>query len=305
MAGSFVDLRLNSRGGQSNEGFWPSFTDIMTVVVMIFMMAMLLLLLKNMNLVHRLQATLAAEHAASKQALKATSKNADLQQQLQRAERELGMLQMQLMSMSDERDRLSSALAASKTALAKTASEKEDIASRLAASQEQLALKNTQYAALTTELARNRQALARSRQALALNRQDMARMHENEARINQQLASLSGEYKTLKFKYDKLVRPARTAKGKYVAMVRVSKVNGQVLTELKTPGQAAFAAVSRTRLHQRLKGLRQRHSRDLYVKIIFPEHSGLSYSEAWKLTESLLRKYDYYYHTPEESGASQ
>jgi len=270
MHGSFVDLRLNSRADQSNEGFWPSFTDIMTVVVMIFMMAMLLLLLKNMHLVHQLQATLAAEHAASKQVLKTTSKNEDLKLQLQQAERELGMLQMQLMSMSDERDRLSSALAVSKTDLAKVSLEKEVVSSRLAANREQLAARNAQYARLEAE---------------------------NEAKVSQQLASLTGEYRTLKFKYDKLVRPARTSKGKYVVMVRVSKANGQVRTELKTPGQTGFSVVSRTGLNQQLGDLRQQHMRDMYVKIIFPEDSGLSYSEAWKLTESLLRKYDYYYHT--------
>ena len=276
MSGAFVDLRLNSHAGQSNEGFWPSFTDIMTVVVMIFMMAMLLLLLKNMHLVHQLQATLAAEHTASKQASNATSKNADLRSQLQRAERALGMLQMQLMNMSDERDRLSSALT-------RITSAQKGMASRFAANQEQLALKRTQYAELETELNRNREALTL--------------MHKNKARVSQRLASLTNEYTTLKFRYNKLVRPARTAKGKYVVMIRVSKVNGRVRTELKTPGIAGFSAINRVRLNQKLGHFRQQHPHDMYVKIIFPEDSGLSYSEAWNLTESLLRKYDYYYHS--------
>jgi len=282
MSGAFVDLRLNSRDDQSNEGFWPSFTDIMTVVVMIFMMAMLLLLLKNMRLVHQLQATLAAERTASEQASTATLKNADLQSKLQQDERELGMLQMQLMNMSDERGRLSSALATSNAALAKVTAERDNVASRLATNQGQLTLKNTQYAELETELGHNREALTR--------------MQKNEEKANQQLASLTGEYTTLKFKYDKLVRPARTAQGKYVVMVRVSKVKGRVRTELNIPGQVGFSAISRARLDQQLGGLRQQHPHDMYVKIIFPKDSGLSYSEAWKLTESLLRKYDYYYH---------
>jgi len=282
MSGAFVDLRLNSRTDQSNESFWPSFTDIMTVVVMIFMMAMLLLLLKNMHLVRQLQATLAAEQTASKQASKATSKSVNLQLRLQRAERDLGMLQMQLMSMGDERDRLSSALAASNAARVKVTSEKEAMVSRLAADQKQLALKDARYATLEAELSRNRETMARTR--------------ENEARVSQQLASLTGEFTTLKFKYDRLVRPARTAKGKYVVTVRISKVKGQVRTELKIPGQTDFSVVSRVRLNQQLGDARQHHPHDVYVKIIFPRNSGLSYSEAWKFTESLLRKYDYYYH---------
>ncbi len=282
MSGAFVDLRLNSRDDQGNEGFWPSFTDIMTVIVMIFMMAMLLLLLKNMHLVHQLQATLSAEHSASRQASKATSQNANLQSQLQRSERELGMLQMQLMNMSDERDRLSSTLAASKVTLAKVTSEKADVVSRFTANQEQLALKDTQYTELGAKLGRNRELLAR--------------MRKKEVKINQQLASLTGEYTTLKFRYDKLIRPARTEKGKYVVVVRISKVKEQVRTELKIPGQAGFSAISRARLNQQLGHVRQQHPHDMYVKIIFPKDNGLSYSEAWTLTESLLRKYDYYYH---------
>ena len=34
---------------------------------------------------------------------------------------------------------------------------------------------------------------------------------------------------------------------------------------------------------------------DLYVKIIIPEDSGLTYNEAWTFMRGLLVKYDYYY----------
>ncbi len=50
----FTDLRLNG-GGEVQEGFWPSFTDIMTVIVMIFLIAMVVLLVRNMELVNRRQ----------------------------------------------------------------------------------------------------------------------------------------------------------------------------------------------------------------------------------------------------------
>ncbi len=43
----FVDLRLNRQEGQNQDSFWPSFTDIMTVIVMIFLIAMVILLLRT------------------------------------------------------------------------------------------------------------------------------------------------------------------------------------------------------------------------------------------------------------------
>ena len=48
MSDEFVDLRS---GDLSSESFWPSFTDIMTVIVMIFLIAMVVLLMRNMELV--------------------------------------------------------------------------------------------------------------------------------------------------------------------------------------------------------------------------------------------------------------
>ena len=54
----FIDLRLNHQRDQTAESFWPSFTDIMTVVVMIFMLAMLILLARNMELLKELRATI-------------------------------------------------------------------------------------------------------------------------------------------------------------------------------------------------------------------------------------------------------
>jgi hypothetical protein len=45
--------------------------------------------------------------------------------------------------------------------------------------------------------------------------------------------------------------------------------------------------------------LKQRYPDDLYVRIIIPETSRLSYNEAWDFTNTILSKYDYYY---QESG---
>ena len=51
----FVDLRVDQYDDNTNEGFWPSFTDIMTVIVMIFLLSMVVLQVRNMDLVKQLQ----------------------------------------------------------------------------------------------------------------------------------------------------------------------------------------------------------------------------------------------------------
>lgn len=59
----FSDLRLNLSNSQS-DNFWPSFADIMTVIVMIFLMVMVVLLIKNWDLIEKLKKSIAAEKAS-------------------------------------------------------------------------------------------------------------------------------------------------------------------------------------------------------------------------------------------------
>ncbi len=110
-----------------------------------------------------------------------------------------------------------------------------------------------------------------------------------------QLLSLKGEYDTLNSKYQKLLRPARSSKGKYIATVTYKKVSGKKTIRLKTGPNASYKTVSRQELHKALKKLKKKHGTDLYVKIIIPDNSGLSYNEAWRFTSTLQKKYDYYY----------
>ncbi len=62
---AFTDLRLNKQEGQVNESFWPSFTDIMTTVVMIFLIAMVVLIGRNLELMEKLRSTMEAERIAA------------------------------------------------------------------------------------------------------------------------------------------------------------------------------------------------------------------------------------------------
>ena len=110
-----------------------------------------------------------------------------------------------------------------------------------------------------------------------------------------ELASLKNEFGSLKVKYDKLIKPARTAKGKYVVEVNYQKIQGMGRIRFKDAGDSNYRTVDTKELHAMLAKLKKEHDKKLYIKIIIPEDSGLSYNEAWEFMKDLLEKYDYYY----------
>lgn len=111
---------------------------------------------------------------------------------------------------------------------------------------------------------------------------------------NSQLRSLQGKYDTLDAKYQKLLRPARSSKGKFIVSVTYKKKGGKRIIRLKPSPTGSYKTVSKKELNKVLTKLKAKHKTDLYIKVIIPETSGLSYSEAWKFTSNLQKKYDYY-----------
>lgn len=109
-----------------------------------------------------------------------------------------------------------------------------------------------------------------------------------------QLRSLQGEYDTLDSKYQKLLLPARSSKGKFVVSVSYKKKGGKRLIRLKSSPTGSYKTVNKKELNKTLTALKSKHKTDLYLKVIIPNNSGLSYNEAWKFTNNLQRKYDYY-----------
>jgi len=290
----FVDLRLNQQD-QNEESFWPSFTDIMMVIVMIFLLAMVILLTRNMELVSQLRQSLQSEQEATQQAQSTSQQNSTLNQRLQALEKDADMMRLKLMDLSDEHEHTLIQLAASQ---ASNLESRDHYA--------QLQQKNVQLIQFNTNLQQKAQQLDDSlMQAntayLALQHQFQVSQHDLlDAQNSQQnsashIASLEQDYAGLEKKYQRLIRPARSSKGRYVVQVRYKKVDGIVHIDMKSPHDVNFTAVSGAAMHKRLDKIQTQHKKDLYIKIIFPEDSGLSYNEAWKMTESLLRMYDYYY----------
>ena len=138
------------------------------------------------------------------------------------------------------------------------------------------------------------QQLADLRQRYGDQSQELQAAKGLQRRSGQQLNTLRGEYNELKVKYDELVRPARTPEGRYLVEVRYSKRDGKFRIEYSTADQPVFRRISRDKLDSALAALKAAKPEGLYIKIIFPDSSGLTFNEAWSFTSDLHSRYDYY-----------
>ncbi len=315
-ASGFIDLRLND-GHDSEDSFWPSFTDIMMVIVLIFLLAMLTLLMKNMDLVHQLRSSLDAERAATAQARSTTDINTQLNMRLKRLEEESAMLRMRLMNLGEEHShtlaqldsseqrnmQLSARLSAITQARDVALSEKQAVEKKQAELIAEMALRaqelTDQQQQFKLRIAEQQQQyqlkLAEQQHLYMMKIEEIGQLKSSSDTQLARLKRLELEYTSLESKYNRLIRPARSSLGKVVTLVRYHKVGGKLQIELKGPADSDYQSVSGTVLHKRLSRMQEKHGKKLYVRIIFPDDSGLSYTEAWNLTESLLRLYDYYY----------
>ncbi|MBU0500285.1 MAG: hypothetical protein KJ558_08135 [Gammaproteobacteria bacterium] len=361
----FIDLRLNRQEGQNNESFWPSFTDIMTVVVMIFLIAMVILMVRNLDLVRQLRATMEAEREAMELARATGEEKQSLSLRLNDTENELSRLRLKtlmleeqkaaletrvsgleqrLAALGKERDEKSALIGTLVAAKALQTKEIMDLRASLSGAEQRVKNAESQTLGLNAELASTRTLLnetqknlenqkardklletdlATARAALTGSEQQVDDLQlrqqslatevktlrtQNEGQkqalekaraeiyvTDKRLADLQGSFDDIKYKYDKLVKPARTASGKYVVEVRYFKQGGEYRIEYKEPDQTAYTGIGRQALEQRLAVLRDKDPDRLYIKIIFPDGSGLSYGEAWRFTSEIHKNYDYYY----------
>ncbi len=308
MEQGFVDLRRNLPGEGGSEGFWPSFTDIMTVVLMIFMLASIVLIVRNWELVSELRATMEAERVAAEMARTASEASATLEEQLAQAQHTLSELRMRLMQADELRQMHEQQLAEDEQRITALQGELELQHSALqSAERDRLllddALQQAEQQNAQLEEGRLRQG-ARIEELVAslegveasnrVQAEELGQLRQQRAEHQQQLLALQGEFTDLKARYDRLVRPARSAQGKQVVEVRYEKRDGGELIQWRRPG-GNYQAVSAAQLHRELQGLKGRYPDQLYIKIIIPDDSGLSYNEAWSFTNELLDRYDYYY----------
>ena len=284
----FIDLRYGAERDPGSESFWPSFTDIMMVVLMIFMIASTILMLRNWDLVRELRATLQAEREAEALALSATQTSETLEERLAQAQHEISQLRIQLLREGEQRNALDADLATSRQQLRQLESDRKRLSIKL-----QTLLANN---ARLTDEATSLQATVDELRELELSQtEELALLRQQSADSESALAALRGDYDDLSVKYNKLIKPARTAAGKYLVSVRYRKQDGAYLIEFKETENDSYEFLDRDELESRLAELKDQYAGSLYVKVIIPKDSGLSYNEAWGFTQQILTRYDYYY----------
>lgn len=320
MHGGFIDLRVTTTHG--DDSVWPSFTDIMTVIVMIFLLTLVVIMFRNFELVRELDETITERAGILLTNQNLVRQKAELEGLLARSQSEhatvknaLAAAQQRNVALAARENELAQAVTAAtqdkkraEAALATARTEAQNLTQQLRATTTQLtqahqqqrdsAVKITRLATAAESL---RSQLTRANEQLVtLDAQTRTATGENAA-LSQQLADaqarfveLSGEYDGLDEKYQKLIRPARSVKEKYVVEIWVEKNAEQFAYRLREPNQAT-ATVTREELHQQLQTIKSQHGQTLYTKIIIPDDSNLLHHEAWEFTREILQKYDYYY----------
>ena len=315
---NFIDLRLNHRRQNDDISLWPSFTDIMTVILMIFMLTMIVVIVKNANLAKELIVSQSETQNLQSMLEETRTDREALKIVITNLEEKLRAQQMEIILLGDENKVVQSTLEAKlalisalQKQLSKIQADAEKLERRLTAVEaEKEALASSyeeQVKAISAETERQIEEFNRKFAAL------MDRLGEKEdliVALNTErkdleltLAKQRKAYLVLEDKYQRLIRPARSPLGKEVVTVQYSRQDGRYRILYKEPQSDGFEPVGREELLTRLDRLKGRWQDKLYIKIVIPERSGLSYNEAWNFTRDILSRYDYYYQerNPSES----
>jgi len=302
----FNDLRVNRDNQASDNTMWPSFTDIMTVILMVFMLTMVVVIIKNADLINQIRLSRSLQAESEQQLLNNVQVLADLRLRNDDLEEAIRSSRMEIILLSDEMQRLDANLRVKAAAIARLSGEKEELQEnlrliRMRMAEKDLELENAQVmiGGIRDEAERvNRELslqLAELLSQLEANEMAMLVLSDEKTDLELALARQRQDFSSLEDKYLKLVRPARSSEGKQVVAVQMVKRNGKATYLIKDLGKSRWRPMSRSKIFVRLGELKEEYGSDLYVKVVIPDNGGWSYNEAWDFTKNVLSQFDYYY----------
>lgn len=308
--GHFAFASLLSGRDEQEESFWPSFTDVMMVITMIFLIVTVAVILTNTRLLDNLKRSILAEQAALQEAQQAARQAERAAQEAQHAQQQAVAAQEAAQKATEQAEFQLKANATLEEQLEYLQQRTSTLEMELLRSRAEAEAAREASTAKDAELARLQALSKEQADTLGLRDKRILELQQSldektkqvvglQAKVDEsqkQLLSLQGEYSELDKKYQKLLKPARSPKGKQVVEVVYSKAGYSI----RRPGEGAIRSINRTALETELAELKAKHGNDLYVKVIIPDNSGLSYNEAWRFTNDMLTKYDYY-HAPDQS----
>ncbi len=302
MQQGFASLRPHGDSENGQESFWPSFTDIMMVVVMIFMITSVVVVMRNWELVEELRNTMESERLAEEMVRSANETNETLGEQLTRAQHQLSELRLALMQAKELDEQKSLQLSESERQLLLTQQSLKQQQDENENSQQAIVLLNEEMVAKTAIISSNENRIIslnderdELHKTVEEQKSNVLKLQGQVGKVDGLYLALQGNFDDLKVKYDKLIKPARSAKGKHVVDVRYERSAKGEKISFRDQSEKKYSLLSRDDLDQRLAELKKKYPKKLYIKIIIPEESGLTYNEAWGFMKKILEKYDYYY----------
>ena len=302
----YPDLRLNRSSSSNDTSLWPSFTDIMTVILMVFMLTMVVVIIKNADLIDQIRLSRQLQADAEHRLASNTQVLADLRVRNTDLEEAIRSSRMEIILLTDEAQRLEASRDIKTAAIARLEGEKRELEENIRLIRMQLSEKEEELEGAQAMIGGIRDEAERANRELSLQIADLlSQLEKNEATLltlsdeksdmEMALARQRQDFSSLEDKYLKLVRPARSSMGKQVASVQFRRDNGQFQYLMKGINADQWEEISRVEMFRRLGALKKRLGEELYIKIVIPDDSGLSYNEAWGFTKTVLSEFDYYY----------
>ncbi len=223
---NFVDLRITNVGtaGSSEDSVWPAFTDIMTVVLMIFLISMVAFLIRNSQLVDELQTTLIEKDQISEEALLRAQQNNALETQLALVRERILSLESSLQTVTGNKDQLQQTLEAREKAVR----ELETEIALLTLLREQLTDSNSE---LLSRLDLSQQTLTKTQTEFANTRdtlgQKLTQLNLTEQALNKSQISLAETQNTL----DATAQKLQLSKQALAATKEEAKITSNTLNE--------------------------------------------------------------------------
>lgn len=307
---NYIDLRQNRRDSGSDISLWPSFTDIMTVILMIFMLTMIVVIIKNSDLARQLVYRQAQEKRIQEALDASRQAEAQLNVTITNLEEKLRAKEMEIILLGDEKKVMRSTLEAKLALISALKSKIAVIEESVSILETEVAFHKSEKDRLQSDYEKKLIAITEEtkKQIEEFNRKFAALMRQlgekdelivilggEKQELELMLARQRKAYLVLEEKYHKLIRPARSPLGKKIVAVQYSRIDGKYRILFKDLDSQVFKQIDMAALHSRLDHLQEALRDKLYVKIIIPEKSGLSYNEAWNFTRDILSRYDYYY----------
>ncbi len=302
----FPDLRLNSRAKTTETTLWPSFTDIMTDILMVFMLTMVVVIVKNAHLVERVRLSQRLQEQADSRMNSYRTRAQNLQFLNTDLEDRVRSKEMEIILLHDEAQLLEEGLSAKLLIIDRLTEENRELLENIRiirarvrdqedaveAMELQLATAAEDTRIRTEELSNH---IAELLSLLQENETVMIELSSEKSDLELALARQRQDYSSLEDQYLRLIRPARSSLGKLVATVQYSRNGDTPRIMFRDIDGQQLEEITSAEMHQRLAALKAQHGADLYVKIVIPDDSGLSYNEAWDFTKEVLSQYDYYY----------